>query len=618
MSTSSRQGVLAKFLNRSDQANRGKRELLVFGILALCAASLYANTLFNGFVFDDTEQVLDNPYVQSFRYIRQIFTSGVWSFNGPVNSNYYRPMMSLGFLVSYKLFGRVPFGFHLINVALHLGVICALFILTERMFRERGLAFWTTVIFALHPIHTESVAWISGITDLELTFFYLLTFFLFLQVARPAGQASRRTRLAMLASFALAALSKEPALTLPLLATIYEHFFREDRRETTWLQKMARYDLLWFAAAVYLLVRIRLLGAFAPGRNPETLTPIQTALSAMALFGLYLGKLLYPVHLCAWYVFHKSTSLLDWRVLVGGGGLLACIALFIIVWRRARPLAFGLVWLLITLLPVMNANWVGQSAFAERYLYLPSIGFCWLLAGGGLRLWKCLSHFRVAYRNSFAVCLGVLGVLCSVRIVTRNRQWHDNLTFYVRTLAASPDAYYLRNNLGSVYAELGRDKDAEREWREVLRTHPDHAIALGNLGMLYADHGLRQLGAEYVERGVKAQPWLPEDHIKLGFIYTDMDQLVKAEAQFRAAIAAAPYSTRGYVGLAYFYSHKHDDAQEERTLLLAESVNPSDSHVRSTLGSFYAKKGRKAEARREYGAALKLDPSNTDAVNGLR
>ena len=165
------------------------RALLIAALVA-CATLPYLNILFNGFVYDDDTQVVQNSYVQSFRYLKEIFTTHVWSFRGLTVSNYYRPMMTFGYLVCYQLFGMQAYGFHLVSLLLHVLVVCLVFVLTERLTGDRVWAFVAGALFALHPIHTESVAWIAAVTDLELTFFYLLTFGFFLAVARPGGRRS--------------------------------------------------------------------------------------------------------------------------------------------------------------------------------------------------------------------------------------------------------------------------------------------------------------------------------------------------------------------------------------------------------------------------------------------
>ena len=215
------------------------------GLLFLLALLPYLNILRNGFVYDDEEQVLSNPYIRDFSHLREIFTTDVLSYQGfSVSANYYRPMMNFGYLLCFRLFGPRAYGFHLVNLLLHGFVVILLFAVTKRMFRNATLAFVAAALFALHPIHTESVDWIAAVTDLELTFFFLLTLGLFLRLDRPKPSRHGLTQCGMAVSFALATLSKEQALTLPLLGTLYKHAYREDRSQTRMPQKLARHGAL--------------------------------------------------------------------------------------------------------------------------------------------------------------------------------------------------------------------------------------------------------------------------------------------------------------------------------------------------------------------------------------
>lgn len=586
-------------------------------LLILCVVLPYANTLPNSFVHDDVYQVLRNPYVRSVRYLPEIFTTSVWSFAGGP-SNYYRPMMTLGYLFCYKLFGFSPYGFHLANIVLHAAVVCFLFFLTVRLFRDRALAFLAAVIFALHPIHSEPVAWIAAVTDLELTFFYLLTFWFFLEVARAEGRTAVLVQLAMAGSFGLALLSKEQAVTLPFLATVYEHFYREDRAETTRGQKFSRYGVLWLLAIAYVPVRIHFLGGFAPELKFPDLTRYQAFLSVLALVGQYLWKLLWPVRLCAYYVFHKSVTLLDPRVLGGLAGLIVCAVLFLLLWRRARPASFALIWLLATLAPVLNPQWVGLNVFTERYLYLPSVGFCWVAAWGLERLWATASSRRPVWRCGFVAVAGVLTVLCMFRIVTRNGDWRNNVVFYTRVLAASPDADAIRNELGATYKEQGDLQAAEREFCDVLQHDPNNLGCLNNLASVFIDQRRYVEAIEILLRTIQLDPRYAYSHMNLGLAYTRMGLTKRAEEELRTGIALAPKESAGYVALGILYWQTGNRNLAEAALKRALSISPSNSGFHLTLGEFYAANGRITDAIQEYRATLETDPDNARAISALR
>jgi tetratricopeptide (TPR) repeat protein len=626
------------------------RVLLITGLVA-CATLPYLNILFNGFVYDDDNQVVQNPYVRSFRYLTEIFTTNVWSFFGAhAVTNYYRPMMTLGYLVCYKLFGMRAYGFHLVSLLLHVLVVCLVFVLTERLTGDRVWAFVAGALFALHPIHTESVAWIAAVTDLELTFFYLLTFGFFLAVARPGGGRSERMLAAMGVAFVLALLSKEQAMTLPALATVYEHFYREDRSETSTSQKLARYGALWLLGVAYVLFRMHVFGALAPAKNLPRLTPQRIVLSAIALVGQYVGKLLWPMRLCAFYVFHPSTSLFDLGVLAGLLVLLALAALFFICWRsrerNVRFASFGIVWFFATLAPVLNAHWLAANVFTERYLYLPSVGMAWLVGFGASKLWRRAGP-RPAQRRALLLAGFAVGGLFAARIVTRNRDWNDDIVLYNRTLDLSPDATVILNNLGTVYWHRSLSDKAESVWRKTLTLDPNNASALNNLGLVAGRKKQYPEAAEFFERAIKLNPNESDPHRNMGTMYRLMGMAGPAESQLRMALTLSPldYRARNELGRLLLEEGRVSEAEDqfraslrnqpnvlaydflgeinirrgaveaaERDFRAALSLDESDSNAHFGLGYLYKAAGRKAEALSQYQAGLVKDPTNARAL----
>jgi len=619
----------------------------LLALLALLAALPYFNILFNAFVYDDNTQVLNNPYIQSFRHLREIFSTTVWSYVGVQGvSNYYRPMMTFGYLLCYQFFGPLAYGFHLASIALHCAVVSALFLVTRQMFQSRLLAFVAAGLFALHPVHTESVAWVAAVTDLQLTICFLLTFWFYLQVARPGGGRSDGAQLAMAGSFVLALVSKEQSFTLPFLATVYEHFYRDDRAETTRSQKFWRYGFLWMLAAAYMLFRVRFFGALAPVLQISDLTWYQTLLSSVALVGQYCAKLLWPVQLCAFYVFRRSTTLLDPRVITGVAALVLGAVLFGILWRRARTASFALIWFIVTLGPVLNPRWMAANVFTERYLYLPSVGFCWMAAWGWVRLWERTGQHDPTRRKALVAALGLVAALYAVRVVTRNRDWHDDVKLYTTTLAFSPNSYHIRNNLGTVYWKQGKVADAEREWQRALELSPRHAIILNNLGLVLSQRKQYAEAAAYFQRAMRFKPSYTDPHLNLGAVYEEMGQHGDAELQLRAAVALSPLNVdarnklgkryfdsgrlqeaegqfrhsaesepnwTAYAGLGDIYARWNEGTRAEQAFRRALELNPYESRVRFSLGSFYASAGRRNEAIREFQMGLETDPANAEA-----
>jgi protein O-mannosyl-transferase len=625
-------------------------DTVLIAVLVLCATLPYLNTLFNGFVYDDNRQVLDNPYLKSFHYLPKVFGTTVWSFVGAQGvSNYYRPMMTLGYLFCYQVFGPLAYGFHLVNVCLNAGVVCLVFVVARRMFHDRTPAFVAAGLFALHPVHTEAVAWVAAVTSLELTFFYLLTFWLFLNVARPEGKRSSWVELAMVASFAFTIFSKEQALTLPLVAMAYEHFYREDRSQTTWRQKAGRYGVLWLMDVAYVLFRVQHLGAFAPQVQMSRLGWYPSLLSALVLITQYVVKLLWPWKLCAYYVFHKGSSVQDPRVIIGLGLLLACAVVFLALWRRSRTATFGFVWFFATLAPVLDVRFLAGNVFAERYLYLPSVGFCWLVGWAGIQLWR--EVYKPLWRQGIVVAACLLAVLFAVRVVARNWDWHDDHTLYTQTLKVSPNAIHIRENLGVVEWDHGNIDGAERQWRIALQINPVDPIALNNLGLVYAKRKQYEEAAHYFRQAILRKPNYTDPHLNLGSLDLDLEKYEAAEWQLRAAVALSPLipschnklaklylqegrladaerelslsvaadrNFEGYDGLGDVYLKEGRTAQAEQSFASAVAINAYDAHAHFGLAKVAASNGRKANALEEYARGLETDPNNPEAKNAVQ
>ncbi len=646
--------------NASPGAKSNTEALAVLGLLLLAVVP-YLNSVWGSFVYDDRLQVLENPYAHSFRYLGKIFGTTVWTFEGAQGvSNYYRPLMTFAYLLCYKLFGPIPFGFHLFNLILHAAVVLLLFAVTEQLFGDRLVSLVVAGLFALHPVHTESVAWIAAVTDLELTFFFLLTFYVYLRLAGPATEYSELRRAtsvveagsvvearpvaearprgvpwkmqaAMLASYVLALLSKEQALVLPALATIYEHAYRGDRLATSLRTKIARYAGLWIAAAIYIAFRIFVLGGFAPAIARPALSWTRVMLTAIALTGSYAWKLIWPAHLSAFYVFHENERFSDTAVL---GGLLALIAglnLFVWLWSRARPLSFALVWMGITLAPVMNARWMPAGVFAERYLYLPSVGFCWLLGCAAVWLWrasptetsatrtsatlrttatagtttttpqssttqattpqgaathataKFASATRIPFlRRAVPVLLAAVALLYGVRTIRRNRDWRTEEVLFRRTLEEQPDAQLIRTDLGVVYWERGDEASAEREWTAALGPGHPYAPTLNNLGLVRSHQKRYAEAIALFQQAMALRPKYMDPYKNLANTYAEMGRIEDADREFRQAVA----------------------------------LDPLSSDARNTYGHFLLDRGRTAEAEEQFRLSAEADP-NAEAAENL-
>jgi tetratricopeptide (TPR) repeat protein len=638
-------------------SSASRRPIRCTGVLRLAfllglAALPYLNTLHNLFIYDDTVQVVNNPYLQNFHHLKEIFTTPVWSFlGGDYSHNYYRPLMSFGYLLCRQFLGPIPLAFHAVNLVLNLLVVLLLFLVTRRMFNDRLLAFVAASLFAVHPIHSESVAWIAAITDIELALFYLLTFWFFLRLSKLRGRRLILGEFSMAVSFALALLAKEPAVTLVVLATLYEHTCREDRQETTVRIKLSRYGPLWLLLIAYLSVRTHFMGGLASRSQFPNMGPDAEIFSALALVGQYVWKLVWPDRLCAFYVFHMSTSPSDPRVIGGAVALMVLAFLIVFFWNRVRLVSFGLLFFFLNLAPVLNAPWMAANVFTERYLYLPSVGFCWALGWAGTTLWRATTRHSAQWRALVVISAVTIAALCTFRIIRRNCDLHDDETFYKATLALQPDAYIFHINLAAIYLDRDDFQNAERELREADKVAPDYPLILNNFGLLNLKLKRYDEALGYLIRSILKNPKAPQPHLYLaqvyeqtgradyaekefltainlsplsqgarlglGEFYFDQGRLQEAERQFQESLQAAQ-TLSGYWDLGLVYWREGRYAEAERAFQEAEALQPSSARAHIMLGLLYTDTKRNRAALQELQTALQSEPTNPQALEALR
>jgi tetratricopeptide (TPR) repeat protein len=585
-----------------------RHDALYYSILISVAVLPYLNTLGNGFVYDDNFQIVANPYLRSFHYLKQIIFTPVWSFKyAQVSTNYYRPLMPLQYLLMFKVYGPLAYPYHLANVLMHAGVVVLLFAVTRRLFGSARLAFLAAALFAVHPIHTEVVAWIAAVPDLQLALFLLVTLWLYMDLDDPARR-KWWTSTAMCGVFFLALFSKEPAIAFPLIMTIYEHFLRPNRNATFWTQKFSRYFPLWALTAVYLGARVILMGGLVPRIQHPRVSWYSTLLSAVALFGKYMGKLIWPARMMVFYPVSFATSLRDPSFLYGAAWLIGLFLLCYGFWKRDRLQIFSVIWLAAMLAPALNSRWMPGNVFAERYLYVPSMGFCWLVAYGALKVWDAGSVRRHAWLRATALTAAIATcLLFAFRTETRNAVWRSNLTLFKDSVDKNPAASDLRSDLGSAYWAEHNRSAAMEQWNIALSINPDSFWALNNLGIAALDDKRYTDAVALLYRAVALSPHFTDAHVNLAEALARLGQNDDAQKQFQAAILNSPLDWDAQNRLAGFYHQtgRVEDAEKQYLVSLNVQVN---AVAFDGLGDIALERGQTDLAEKYFRQAADLDP----------
>lgn len=501
--------------------------LLPAGALALLAFAVYANGISNGFVSDDKIQLLRNPLVTSVSQVPHIFGSAVWSILQVPGyaGNYYRPLQFLVYMALYQCAGFSAPLFHAFMVALHTVNTLLLYFLVRRLASAR-VAIAAAALFAVHPIHTEVIDWIAAVPDLMVTTVVLAGV---LWLARDDQPPSGLAIAGHSILYFLALLTKETGvMLLPLYAGF--GFFYRGRGWQEFRRNGQLYAGMAAAFLVYLAMRRAALGSIAPGQAAFFhLTPLEFTLSAVVIAGQYLGALLFPVNLSYFHIFHPTAGVTP--VLAISAVALAAAAAAVLRFR-SPVLAYGALWIAATLAPALNLTGVGQNVFAERYLYLPSAGFCWIAAWVWDRLAVC--------KPIWAIAAGTLVLLAaSGEIVARNRDWLDDFTLFQASLRQAPTSGWLHNWMAGIYVERRQFDRALEEERLAVQYEPKAPSFHENLGNILLLTDPRAAVAEF-EKLLALSPRRAESHADLAVALEAAGDPSRAAAEYQAALRLQP------------------------------------------------------------------------------
>lgn len=558
-------------------ASPWKLAALVFAF----ALAIYANTLGNAFVWDDLDLVVDNPRGATLDAptVRAIFQENFWQ-KVQGSGGYYRPVTTLSYHVDHALYGLNPAGFHATNVLLHAVASTLVFVFVLLLFRHAAFALVTALLFAAHPVHTESVAWVSGRTDLLATVWMLVSLVAWL-AARRRGIA--RFLPVSLAAFALALLSKESAACLPLIVALLEfgpfgalvgaragagdapRAAGGSRRA----QALAITASFAVVLAIYLVARANVLGGIAPTYRAYAPGIAGTVALPLSILAGYAGKVLLPFTLNAEYDAPVPGSLFHLHALAG----LAVLALVVYgAWRLRRRAAvvLGAGVFVLGLAPVLNVIPLGEIS-AERFLYFPSLGFVLVLAALLVGAWEGArvdgpAAARPATRPSrmdpAVIACALVLVVYGVRTVARNADWKDENVLFAKTAQSSPQSARAWLGMGVAAEARGDVTAAIAAYRRALEIAPDYADALSNLAGIYAGQGHFEESMDLVVRALRVAPDNPRLVSNLGSLYFELQRYDEAAAQFEKALAMKPDEREARFNLALirFRQERHAEA----------------------------------------------------------
>jgi protein O-mannosyl-transferase len=593
------------------------------GLIALATVTAFLPTLENELLtWDDYENLVDNPHYQGLGWpqLRWMWTA--------FHMGHYIPLTWMTFGLDYLLWGMRPVGYHLANLLLHAANAVVFYFVVRRLLRaalpgpvehrRAGLAAaaaFAALLFALHPLRVESVAWATERRDVLSGLFYLLTILFYLR-ACEREERGRGWYWGAVGSFACALLSKSMAVSLPVVLLILDVYpLRRLGGATGWWGLPARRVYLEKIPFVLLAGAASALAflALAHLHNMASLdllsVPARLAVSAYGL-SFYLWKMIAPVNLSPLYELPGKVSPSAMPFVLSYAVIVAVTALVWALRRRVPGLAAAWLAYLVIMLPVLGIFQNGPQIAADRYTYLGGLGWAILAAAG---LGSCWRRWP-APSTGFALL-----ILLSLGALTWNQVqvWHDSETLWTHALAVSPASSIAENNLGGGLVNQGKPAEAIDHYRRALTISPQYADAHYNWGLARARQGRPAEAIEHYQQALRLKPDYAYAHNNWGVALAQQGKLAEAIEHYQQALRLKPGHAEAHYnwGLALAQQGKLAEAIEHYQQALRIKPDYADAH--GNLGLALAQQGRMVEAIGRLQQALKIRPQDSSVLDAL-
>jgi protein O-mannosyl-transferase len=504
------------------QTDVNKRTLITAIFLSFLTLVTYVNIFPNRLLYDDEELIYKNAYVQNFRYLPKYFTTNMIAGAGKI-SNMYRPVLTTSFAIDYHIWGTNPLGYHLTSIILHATNAILILMLMQSLFGNFPVSLITAVLFIIHPVASEAVAYASGRTDLLYSFFALIS----LRLYSANLKKPRRFLYPLSIIFFLAALlSKETAFVLPALLLILGIWFKKIK----FIPLIFSLLPFFFLDAIYFVLRLTVLNFmdtlnFYGNNNIYSGNLTVRLMTFSRVFFDYLGVLIFPRDLAIMRNFQIIQNPVNFWV---WAFILLCVflsAIAIMEFRNNNRLPFFIIsWFAILILPVIGIIPI-NNIDAEHYLYLPAVSFYLVIAFLLSFFWK-----KFSARNARIILIGIglfIGSGLIARTIIREFDWRDPITFYNISIKQSPNNIPMRNNLAMAYAENNETDKAIEEYKNIISQSDIYPNVHHNLANAYKTQGKFALAEEEYKKAIKLDPDFYFSVLALADLYKQTGQTDK-------------------------------------------------------------------------------------------
>jgi tetratricopeptide (TPR) repeat protein len=547
-------------------------------LLALATFALYLPVAWFGFVvYDDGLYVTDNPIVQA-----GVTWAGVkWAFTTMAASNWH-PLTWLSHMIDCGIFGLNPAGPHLVNALFHAVNAALLFIVLRRLTDKLWPSVFVAALFAWHPMHVESVAWISERKDVLSTFFALLALLNYTRYVEESKVQSPKFKVYFslsLVTFTLGLMAKPMLVTLPCLLLLLDFWplrriekFKLSRASLKLvLEKWPFFFITAISCAITFLAQSQHGGSAVASLE---LVSLHYRLKSVPLaYVEYLCKTFWPAKLAIFYPLHEKIPA---STGAASGALLVFISLAVVWLHRTRPYLFtGWFWFLGMLVPVIGFVQVGGAALADRYSYLPSVG---IFIAVTFAAYDCAARFKIpkSIFAGFSVCILAA---CIVTMEIQLSHWQNSVTLFRHALAVTTDNDVARDNLGVALEQQGRLVEAAEQYRAAARLEPDRYIAFHNLAGVLDRLGHPTEALVEHREAARLEPQKQILHYCLGLALVAADQTDEALKEFSEAARLDAHYPWPHLEIAKIFLQRNRDAEALDELRAALRIDPDNIEI---------------------------------------
>lgn len=575
-----------------------KKTVLALVIIAFIGLTVYFNSLDGGFIWDDVYLVRDNTYIKSWEYAPDIFFKDIAA-GAKTQSNFYRPLQILSYMVDYSIWGLNVKGYHLTNMILHILTAFCVFALINTLFKDRRLSLITSLLFTVHPALTEAVSYMSGRADLLASLFLLLSLLCYI-VSDRSGRVVLYS--VSIVCYVFALLSRENALIFPLILLLYHYSFGRK-------PDLKRYVPILGLACVYVIFRFTVLKHLLPHLVVDT-TVFQRLPGFFVALAEYIRILILPLGLHMEYG-NRLFSLSDPKALAGVAVLIGSIFILFNKRRSSTLVFFSIAWFFLLLLPQSNLYPI-NAYMAEHWLYLPSIGV-FLLIAKALSWLYSKDRVRIVALGLTIVIIAALSFLA----IKQNSYWKNPEAFYNRVLEYSPESFRAHNSLGIIFEKSGEYDKAIASYIRSIEHNPYFVYAYHNLGKIYAAMGKNEDAISWYKKALSVSPHFGGTYYNLGNLYGNMERYEEAIASYKRAIELYPEYSEAYFNLGFTYKKAGMFPEAVDCYRRSLEIEPGKPGVYNNLGNVYGAMGKTEEAMAAYADALRISPDSPDVLNNL-